>query len=87
MHFTATDVTVVLKAALDRTPLYHQQQRLKLFSAKQIGTKPPLVRLNVNEPLWFGPSQKSFFENILRKEFNLKGIPVVFAVRKMFFNE
>ncbi len=87
MHFSATDVTIVLKEALDRTPLYHNQQRLKLFSAKQIGTKPPLVRLNVNEPLWFGPSQKSFFENILRKEFNLKGIPVVFAVRKMFFNE
>ncbi len=86
LHFSATDLTIVLKEALDRTPLYHQQQRLKLFSAKQIGTKPPLIRLNVNEPLWFGPSQKSFFENILRKEYNLKGIPVVFAVRRMFFD-
>ncbi len=86
MHFTTTDVTVILKEALDRTPLYHNQQRLKLFSAKQIGTKPPLIRLNVNEPLWFGPSQKSFFENVLRKHYNLKGVPVVFAVRKMFFD-
>ncbi len=85
-HFSATDITVLLKEALDRTPLYHNQQRLKLFSAKQIGTKPPLIRLNVNEPLWFGSSQRSFFENILRKEYNLKGIPVVFAVRRMFFD-
>lgn len=85
-HFSATELTVLFKEALDRTPLYHAQQRLKLFSAKQIGKRPPLIRLNVNEPLWFGDSQKSFFENILRKQYSLKGVPVVFAVRKMHFD-
>jgi len=84
-RFSATELTMVFKEALDRTPLYHAQQRLKLFSAKQIGTRPPLIRLNVNEPMWFGPSQKSFFENVLRKQYELKGVPVVFAVRKMRF--
>lgn len=86
MRFSATELTVLFKEALDRTPLYHAQQRLKLFSAKQIATRPPLIRLNVNEPLWFGDSQKSFFENILRKQYDLKSVPVVFAVRKMRFD-
>ncbi len=84
--FSATELTVLLKEALDRTPLYNGGRRLKLFSAKQFGKRPPLIRLNVNEPAWFGDSQKSFFENILRKEYNLKSIPVVFAVCKMQFN-
>ena len=86
IHFSPTEITVLFKEALERTPLYHNGKRLKLFSAKQFGVKPPLIRLNVNEPLWFGDSQKSFFENILRKEYNLKSIPVVFAVCKMQFN-
>ncbi len=84
-RFSSTELTVLFKEGLERTPLYKGGHRLKLFSAKQIATKPPLVRLNVNEPLWFGDSQKSFFENLLRKEYNLKGIPVVFAVCKMSF--
>jgi GTP-binding protein len=86
IHFSATELTVLFKEGLDRTPLYHQQQRLKLFSAKQIGMRPPLIRMNVNEPMWFGDSQKKFFENLLRNEYNLKGVPVLFAVRKMHFN-
>ena len=86
MHFSTTDLTVLFKEGLDRTPLYHSQQRLKLFSAKQIGVRPPLIRMNVNEPAWFGDSQRSFFENLLRKQYNLKGVPVLFAVRKMHFN-
>jgi len=86
MHFSITELTVLFKEGLDRTPLYHSQQRLKLFSAKQIGVRPPLIRMNVNEPTWFGDSQRSFFENLLRKQYNLKGIPVLFAIRKMHFN-
>ena len=86
MRFSATELTMAFKEALDRTPLYHAQQRLKLFSAKQIATCPPLIRLNVNEPQWFGDSQKNFFENVLRKQYELKSVPVLFAVRKMRFD-
>ena len=86
LTFSATELTVLFKEGLERTPLYKGGQRLKLFSAKQIATKPPLIRLNVNEPLWFGDSQRSFFENLMRKEYNLKGVPVIFAVCKMFFD-
>ena len=67
---------MIFKDGLERTPLYHNKMRLKMFSAKQVGIKPLLIRLNVNEPDWFESSQLSFFENILRKEHNLKSVPV-----------
>ncbi len=36
----------------------------------------------VNEPIWFGQSQLAFFENILRKNYDLVGVPVKFIPRK-----
>jgi len=36
----------------------------------------------VNESEWFGPSELAFFENILRREYDLEGVPVKFVVRK-----
>ncbi len=86
MKVSSAELTVVLKEALERTPLFKQSQRLKLFSAKQIGDGPFMVRLNVNDPQMYGDSQRAFFENILRKKYNLKSIPVMFAVKKMIFN-
>lgn len=82
---STTHVTMLLKDALDRNPLFKNQQRLKLFSAKQVAIKPPTIRLNVNEPDWFGDSQLGFFENILRKDLNLKSVPIKIVPRRMFF--
>lgn len=87
MQVSSAELTVVLKEALDRTPLFKQSQRLKLFSAKQVAKGPFIVRLNVNDPQMYGDSQRAFFENILRKKYNLKSIPVMFAVKKMIFNQ
>ena len=84
-QISVTRLTLVLKEALTHTPLYHNKQRLKLFSAQQVGQKPLFIRLNVNEPEWFESSQLNFFENILRKDHNLKSIPIKFTLRKMFF--
>lgn len=85
-HFSTTHLTMTLKGALEKKPLYRNQQRLKLHSVQQVATAPPTIRLNVNNPDWFGESQLSFFENILRKEGDLKSVPIKFATRKMFFN-
>lgn len=84
-HISTPALTMMFKEGLTITPLFHNKQRLKLFSAQQVDGKPPTIRLNVNEPTWFGDSQKNFFENILRKEVNLKSVPIKFALRKMFF--
>lgn len=85
MQISAAELTVVLKDALERTPLFKQMQRLKLFSAKQVGKGPCIIRLNVNDPQMYGDSQRAFFENILRKNYKLKSVPVMFAVKKMIF--
>ncbi len=82
-HVPMSVLTILLKDALDKTPLYHVGQRLKLFSAKQLANKPFTVRLNVNEESWFAQSQLNFFENILRKAYNLKSVPVKLLPRKI----
>jgi len=82
-HISMSELTVLFRESLERTPLYHKRQRLKLFSAKQIADQPPTIRLNVNQQEWFGDSQKAFFENKLRGEYELKSIPVKFLPRKI----
>lgn len=86
LHVSTTQLTMVCKEALDFKPLFKRQQRLKVHSVQQVASKPFSIRLNVNEPEWFGESQLNFFENILRKQFNLKSVPVRFVVRKTFFS-
>lgn len=76
------ETTELLKNALSYKPLYHQSKLLILYKAKQVKTAPVTLALFVNEPAWFGPSQLSFFENILREHYDLKGVPVKFSLRK-----
>jgi GTPase len=84
-HFSTTHLTMLCKGALEAKPLYHKRQRLKLHSLQQVATAPPTIRLNVNHTEWFGDSQLAFFENILRKDTELKSVPIRFVTRKMFF--
>jgi GTPase len=78
----STKLATHFLTALQKTPLYHSSKLLKLYRVKQIKTAPITIHLGVNEPDWFGPSQLSFFENILRAEYDLIGVPVKFIVRK-----
>jgi len=48
----------------------------------QIKTRPITICLVVNESEWFGESQLAFFENLMRAEYDLEGVPVKFIVRK-----
>lgn len=82
-HISMSELTQLFKSALERRPLVRNTQKLKVFSAKQIGTRPPTIRMNVNNPEWFESSQLGFFENTLRKEYELKSVPVKFVVRKV----
>jgi GTP-binding protein len=62
--------------ALNKKPLYHTSEMLKVYEAKQIATAPITIILKVNRAQWFGPSQLSYFEHVLRKEYDLEGVPV-----------
>ncbi|MCF7899910.1 ribosome biogenesis GTPase Der [Candidatus Babeliales bacterium] len=82
-HLPMSEITTLFKNTLERTPLIRNTQRLKVYSAKQVAQKPPTIRLNVNNAQWFESSQLSFFENLLRKNYELKSIPVKFIVKQV----
>jgi GTP-binding protein len=81
-RFSDEELTILFKEALERGPLFKAEQRLLVYHAKQVKTGPIMVELVVNESRWFGPSQFAYFERIMRKNFDLKGVPVRFVARK-----
>ncbi len=68
--------------AAKKKPLYRARMPLLVYKVRQIRTAPITIEMIVNESRWFGPSQLSFFENILRSEYDMIGVPVKFIVRK-----
>ena len=80
-QFSDEELNLLFKDALRKKPLYHKTVLLRLYSAKQVRTAPITILLVVNVAGWFGPSQLGFFENILRKKFELRGVPIRFIVR------
>lgn len=81
-QFPDEDITHLFKDALIRRPLYRNEQPLHVYAARQIQTAPITILLLVNEPRWFEKSQLGFFENLLRQNYDLKGVPVRFITRK-----
>ncbi len=76
------EITILFKEALGKKPLFHKTSPLHIKRARQIKIAPITILLIVNEPKWFGPSQLGFFENILRRSYELQGVPVKFIPRK-----
>lgn len=69
-------------STLQRKPLMHNKKPLHVHEVWQQSKAPLTIVLRVNEPTWFGESQLGFFENLLRKEYNLLGTPVRFITKK-----
>jgi len=76
------ELTAFIKEALIKKPLYVNSKLLIVRRVEQVGTRPITLLLMVNEPKWFGPTHIGFFDNILRKKYDLRGIPIKFLVRK-----
>ncbi len=81
-RFSDDELKLLFKDALHRRQLFHQGNRLIFRNAKQVKTAPITIVLYVNEPAWFGPSQLGYFDNVLRKAYDLEGVPVKFIPRK-----
>ena len=69
-------------SSLQKKPLLHSGELLHVHKVRQLKTAPITIGMEVNEPDWFGPSQCAFFENLLRDEYDLVGVPIRFVVRK-----
>jgi len=80
-QFDQNTLTQLFKEASIRRPLYHNKSLLMFYSAHQVSTAPITILMNVNEPLWFGESQLTYYEKVLRKKFDLRGVPIKFIVR------
>jgi GTP-binding protein len=83
-RFDNEEITQLFMSNLSKKPLFYIGQRLILYKVEQIKTAPITFVLTVNRPNWFGESQLGFFENILRKEYDLKGVPVKFIPRAKY---
>ena len=80
-NFNQNQLTQLFKEASIRRPLYHNKNLLHFYSAHQVASAPITIVLHVNEPHWFGQSQLAYYENVLRKECDLRGVPIKFIVR------
>ncbi len=81
LRLTETVLTDMFKQALIRTPLYKSGKILTFYKAIQTSAAPMRIELVVRNPEYFNQNQFSFFENVLRKEVNLKSVPVIFSAR------
>ena len=75
------ELTELFKRMLMRKPLFKNEKKLELRRADQIGTAPMTIKLSVNYPQYFGDRELAFFENILRKNYELKSVPVIINVQ------
>ncbi len=80
--FNDDELTMLFKEALRKKPLYHQQMVIHVKRVKQIATNPVTIVLISETPDWFGPSQLGFFDNILRSNYDLLGVPIKFLTRR-----
>lgn len=81
-QFSQEELSTLFQEAMTRTPHYWNKRLLIVNKAKQLKTAPITILLFVNDKRFFGPSHLSFFENTMRREFDLKGVPVKFIIRK-----
>ena len=82
--FDPHELNDLLRDALANKPHYHQSRMLILYKAEQVKTSPITIILKVNESEWFGESQLSFFENVMRAKYDLAGVPIRFLLRKRY---
>lgn len=66
--------------ALRKTPLVKNRQDLLVYKTRQMHTAPITIQMRVNNPDFFESSQLAFFDNIMRKEYDLLGVPIKFIV-------
>lgn len=66
--------------ALRKTPLVKNRQDLLVYKTRQVHTAPITIQMRVNNPDFFESSQLAFFDNVMRKEYDLMGVPIKFMV-------
>ena len=68
---------VIIQANLLNPAPSYKGKRLKIFFTSQSGIKPPKFTFRVNDKTLVHFSYERYLENVLRKNFNLEGTPII----------
>ena len=72
-------LTDLFVQAISKRPLFKNQTQLYLHKAKQVGYAPMRIELVMRNIVIFEDQHRAFFENILRKNVNLKSCPILWT--------
>lgn len=76
-QYSTDKVTEIIKVYLTHRPLYKQGRLIKVFKVRFVKARVPTFQLYVNEPKLISDSELSCIENVLRKNLDMRGCPVV----------
>ncbi|MBT0880007.1 MULTISPECIES: ribosome biogenesis GTPase Der [unclassified Campylobacter] len=73
----------IIEEACLAHPLPHDKGKLvKIYYATQYSVAPPKIALVMNRPKALHFSYKRYLQNVLRKHYDLSGVPLIIAARK-----
>jgi GTP-binding protein len=75
-RFVSELVSNTLRDALHKKPLFKSEQPLKVYKAEVIRSAPPTIVIYTQQKTFFGDAQFGFLDKVLRKKFNLLGVPI-----------
>ena len=81
-HYTERQLTDIFMNAVKKTPLFKITKRLNFYSARQVGSAPLRIELEVGNKDLFESHHLAFFENTLRKTEDLKSVPIFFYLKE-----
>lgn len=81
-EFSSSELTMLFQEGIRRRPIFKSEQELFVLQAKQVKTAPITIALKVNIPQWFEQNHLSYFEQLMRKKYDLKGVPIRFIVTR-----
>lgn len=73
---------VLNEAVLLHEPPSYKGRKLRLYYAAQVGTKPPVISIHVNDPGLVHFSYRRYLENRFREAFGFKGAPLVLRFKR-----
>ncbi len=81
IKLTTNSLTTLFRQQIRIKPLFSKHGELKVFYVNQMGIKPPIFNVIVNNKKLITPAYERFFHNIIRKKFNLNGIPLIIDIK------
>jgi GTP-binding protein len=74
-------INSIIKKQLAKVPLTYNGEEIKIYNIRPFKSSVPSLVVHTNHPEWIRPSHLAYFENVVRKQYDLIGCPVKFIVR------